>query len=505
MRVDRIEESPAAWTSASLEAGREQVESLLAARHYPRQELVDILTTYNRSIGNDDVALMQARRLLEPRVPCVITGQQVGLMGGPLYTVLKAITCVQAARELGAVALFWAATDDHDVAEVNHCTTLDAMGNLDPLHLDFPGKGLSVETLRLTEAHSREIEAFCKRMEVPTGLLSFPLKDKRFGETMVGLMARLFAGTGLLFIEPRLLRELAKPFVVRELEQHQALQEALQSDTRALQQQGWPTPLEIGQGTSIFFIEEGGVRKRIRASDEDPRQLIVGGKATSLPEVVALVDREPERFSCGVAARPLLQSWLFPTLAYVAGPTERAYYRQLGSSHRVHGVPLPFLIPRLSATLISPYAAELLQRCGLQPWEPFPGSWEALLLDVKRKETLQQSWQRLVLEQMDPELKAGELAVADVSHAVEEGLSALLRRVVKAKLHRRNLPSHGLHYLENYLRPHGQPQERTFCWWEFQSKTKKNLLTELLSGTSWKKNDVYYLWYEAVSSSRDAV
>ena len=102
---------------------------------YPRAQLSECLVKYNQLIGNDSSAVQQAEKLAEDGSVCVFTGQQLGLFGGPSYTILKAVSCILLARELGAIPIFWLATEDHDVAEIDHTYTLDSFGNLEKYRL----------------------------------------------------------------------------------------------------------------------------------------------------------------------------------------------------------------------------------------------------------------------------------------------------------------------------------------------------------------------------------
>jgi uncharacterized protein YllA (UPF0747 family) len=94
-------------------------------------------------------ALEAAARLARPGTVAVVTGQQAGLFGGPLYTLLKAVTAVQLARwveaelRTPAVPIFWVESEDHDWAEVRSATLLDRQASLASLTaIDPPGAGL---------------------------------------------------------------------------------------------------------------------------------------------------------------------------------------------------------------------------------------------------------------------------------------------------------------------------------------------------------------------------
>ncbi len=139
-----------------------QSSESLAKRSYPRKALVPLLTAYNREIGNDAAALANIGRLGDSTSVCVVTGQQLGLMGGPSYTILKAISCLLLARATGSIPIFWAATEDHDIGEIDHTTLLDSLSNLATFRLRFRHDGRFVEDLTLTEGHLEAIRSFCE-------------------------------------------------------------------------------------------------------------------------------------------------------------------------------------------------------------------------------------------------------------------------------------------------------------------------------------------------------
>jgi hypothetical protein len=167
-----------------------------------------------------------------------------------------------------------------------------------------------------------------------------------------------------------------------------------------------------------------------------------------------------------VAARPVLQSLLFPTLAYVAGPSEVAYYHQLKDYHSFHKVPMPWIVPRLSATMILPDAEVFLQKCQLNPWEKIPSRWDEIIPSLGMNAFVH-----------DLEKKAQECIKDAFS---KEAISRIKKNLYKDYLTQNGLPSYALHYLNNLIYPHSQLQERVLNWYTFQSETKENLVMEFL-------------------------
>lgn len=391
-------------------------------REYPRKPLISLLNNYNKSIGNDQFALSNIERL--EKDVCVVTGQQLGFMGGPLYTILKGISCLLLAREKGAVPIYWLATEDHDIAEIDHTYLIDSRGNLQRFHLNLPKEGKAAENLELSSENIEKIIQFIESAGLSPHEL--PSISTSYAESMAKMMVHLFAGTGMVFVEPKILRTLSADFYSREVQAAEHIQQILTSEAHELQSHQNETVLSFEVGTNLFLKVEG---KRCRLHREGNR-FFAGPKTFSMDELLKLIKEGPQQFSTNVASRPLLQSSLFPTLAYVAGPTEQKYYRQLDAYHRFHNVPMPVIIPRLSATIVPVFAESLLESCGLKPWDEIP-------LDA---------------------------------------------------------PGYSLHVLRNLLHPHKKLQERVLNWWGFQGQSKENLVQECLKMLSWNERDPVYLY-----------
>lgn len=391
---------------------------------YPRVEMSQILLAYNKSIGNDQLALKQAEALAQSGSVCVFTGQQLGFLGGPIYTILKGISCLIHARKLGAIPIFWLATEDHDTAEIDHTHLIDSLGNLSKFQLHFPNKGMFVEDLLLTDKHFEIITHFFEQLEM-TPPIHFEAGSS-YSQSMAKLLAYLFRGTGMLFLEPRILRQYAVPFIAKELEESDAIVDKL------------ATAFNFEKGTNIFYKNEQGKRCKIT---REKHGFHVDEEVYSLQEIQSLLNQFPERFSTNVAARPALQSLLFPTVAYVAGPNEILYYSKLEEYHRYHQIPMPTLIPRMQATFIPKQIAEYLEKCALSPWDSIPGNWEQLFPD----------------------------------------LSAIEKEERRTFLKEKGLPTDALHRIYNTLTPRGKPQERLLSWWQFSSQSRGNLVETLLN------------------------
>lgn len=465
----------------ALSLAKQQVDS----RSYSREQLAAILENYNKQIGNDAAALENIRKFAQPQSYCAMTGQQLGMMGGPIYTILKGISCLLVARETGAVPIFWLATEDHDISEIDHTFLIDNLGNLKKFHLSLPRNKVAVEDVKLTLRNIDEIKAFWSYLGI--GPIALPSAGDLYSESMIRILIHLFAGTGMVFLEPKLLRSLSKPFFTREIEECQAIQEVLKETTMRLENDGGHPTIKVGDATNLFFKDRFQKRQKLRF---DGKVFSAGSKSFALDELLEIAGSVPQFFSCNVAARPVLQNTLLPVIAYIAGPSELEYHRQLGDYHKFHGTVIPCIVPRLSATLIPPYAASILDACHLKPWNEIPRHWPDLMPE------LEEGGKSMKIEWLESAKRnfGADLPVSALESYIKYGARKILYRVCRRRLHRKGLSGNALHLLRNLIRPHNKPQERILNWWGFQAGTNENLIHKSLNILSWNSQSHHYLY-----------
>lgn len=390
---------------------------------YPRETIVKALVEYNREIGNDVAAENAAFTLLQPDVHAVVTGQQPGLMGGPCYTILKAISALSIAKRYGAPAIFWLASEDHDLDEAASTFSVDEAGNLKKYRLDHLIRGVALEDIQLGERGFEVVNTFLKEMKVPFDLPFNP----SYSKTIATFLSRLFRGTGLIFIEPNCLKTLCIPFFKKEIHKVAEVHSLFQREKEAGAAFNVDIPFPKDGETTLFLKSEAGKRERIRW---EGREFSAGGQKLSQEELFAIVERDPARISSSVMSRPVMAAEVIPTAAAVLGPGELNYFLGLKNYFRFHDVFMPWLIPRVTSTFIFREDSELLKGHGLDP--------------VKFIEALDRGQEQIAM------LKGSGI-----------GGKAINR-------------------IQNLLTPHGKTQERLLNWFTFQSKYSGNLVMELL-------------------------
>ena len=357
----------------------------------PHQEIAGVIEAQQLQRGAPCAALAASERLRDPRAVAVVTGQQAGLFGGPAFSLLKALTAVGLAERISrelkvpAVAVFWIEAEDHDWEEVRSASVLNADLDLRTIRLDSPdGAGrLPVGRLTLDAAVTRAIDELAAALaptEFTGELVEAIGAAYAPGHTMSGAFARLhewmLGDRGLIVFDAS--DPAAKPLVAglfaRELEapgHTLALATAAGAELRTRGHEPQITPVD--DGTALFSLH--GPRLPIRRRGD---QLAIGDQVHDARALADEARRHPERFSPNVLLRPIVQDTLFPTVCYVAGPSELAYWAQMQGVYQHFGLPMPLVQPRLAATILDSPSSRFLARHDL-PFEDLQQHDEAAL------------------------------------------------------------------------------------------------------------------------------
>jgi len=352
-------------------------QAIARAQAHPRQRdtLASIVDDQQARRGAPTAARAAATRLRDPHTVAIVTGQQAGLFGGPLFTVLKALTALRLADavrdtyNVPTVAVFWVDAEDHDWQEVNVCGVLDADAAFHTVSIEgeAPSPGCPIARVQLGASIEATLDALGTALpptEFTPALLAELRERYAPGQGMVAAFSRwlesLLGPRGLVVYEssdPR-----AKPLVAdlfcRELENAGATAERAGAAGRTLEALGYHAQVTPHHDSAALFWL-GDARTPIRAAGDG---LHVGERVETREGLAARARQHPEEFSPNVLLRPLVQDTLFPTACYVAGPSELAYLAQLRTVYEAFGIPMPLVQPRATATLVDANAARFLSR-----------------------------------------------------------------------------------------------------------------------------------------------
>ena len=312
----------------------------------------------------------------------VVTGQQTGLFLGPLYTVYKAAAAIRLARSLAeqwgapVVPVFWLQTEDHDAAEIAICHV--ARGSDEPLtlRLDVATDAVSVSHRVLPEAIGEVLAALggdLSRLPHAEEHLALLARHYRpgggWGPAFAGVLATLFAEEGLVLLDPRdpALAAHASPVHRRALTESQSIAGALVERASALEASGWHPTVHVRDDAPLsFFHPDGPEGPRFRLAAAPGGFVEVGGRRThTLEKLLRDLDTRPAAFSTSALLRPILQDTWLPTVAYVGGPAEVAYFAQMPPLYAAFDVAAPIVVPRTRLRLIDEATRRALARRGL--------------------------------------------------------------------------------------------------------------------------------------------
>lgn len=340
-----------------------------------RRGVVQVLREQNRRFGSTRETDANLDRLADGAV-AIVTGQQVGLFSGPAYSIYKGLDAIHWAARLtkagvDAVPIFWMATEDHDLAEVNQAN-FGVCEGVSRIELPLPedASGVSVGRIPLGSmaaaavAHAAELLEEPAANEIADMLGKSYAADETFGSAFGKLFARLFGGRGLILLDPldRRLHELARPVYRRAAESAQKLDEELTARSKSLDRRGYHAQVKVTQQGTLLFLDVKGKRVAVRRRNGD---FVASDMKLSMAEMLEKIDKEPEALTASVLLRPVLQDSILPTAAYIGGPAEVAYMAQAQVTYRQVLGRMPAILPRASFTLISAEVQRTLEKYGL--------------------------------------------------------------------------------------------------------------------------------------------
>jgi bacillithiol biosynthesis cysteine-adding enzyme BshC len=462
-----------------------------------RARVADVLEKQNRGWGASAAALASIEKFRQGAVAC-ISGQQVGVLGGPFYSVLKAVSALQMAEELtaqgiAAIPVFWLATEDHDLEEIASVTVPNGCELEKFTAAEQNGTDAPVGSIALDAG----IEALVERATalLGPGWVSDALRESyRVGESYGSAFARLFtrilAGTGMVLVDPLddELHTVAQPLFTAAAERAEELDHALLERGKALHKAGYHEQVRVTPESTLLFSLAGNRRTVLHLAGDG---FMLGAQRISRGEMLDRIAAHPEQFSANVLLRPVVQDYLFPTAVYFGGPAELAYFAQAGVVYeKLLGYATP-VMPRLSATIISPAMSDLLARYRLSFSDLFHGSERVCELLASRvlapglREALQQTREsleshlqtlRAELHKLDPTLVD---SAARSQRKMLYQLSKIGSKAARAELRRNEALTKDAHRVLTELFPHKELQERVLPGVYFLAQYGRGLIAAL--------------------------
>ncbi len=467
-----------------------------------RSRVADILERQNRAWDASPRTLENIARL-RGGASALVTGQQVGLFGGPLFSIFKALSTVKLAREAtdagsDCVPVFWLATTDHDLDEISHVSFLGPDASLQKLLATTRGlPDASVGTVTFGPEIEPVVEAAAGLLgdsEITKFLREAYRPGENFGSAFARLFSRLFAEWGVILLDasdPEFHR-IAAPIYSAAIDRAADLDDALLERGRELEAAGYHQQVKVTSSSTLLFTLRDGARVPVhRRAKSSGAEFLVNDEVISPAEMLRRITSEPEQFSANVLLRPVVQDYLLPTLAYVGGAAEIAYFGQGAVVYKALVGRATPILPRFSATIVESKPQALLERYGLSVPDIFqsPDALRETLAKHALPSDLQSAFDRAEsslkqslgsiqqsLERLDKTLVE---AAANAGSKMQHQLEQLRSRAARAELRQSEMLGRHAEVLGSALYPNKVLQEREIGGLYFVSRHGPELLRDL--------------------------
>lgn len=454
--------------------------------------------------GLDEKTRVNIEALRSGEAAAVVTGQQVGVLGGPMYTILKTLTTIQLAEQLSresgrhVVPIFWIGGEDHDFEEISRVYLL--RGN-DPAMLEYrdapEGNPGPVGRIRMSDEIARlvdEVDELLPATDFKPRLMELLRACYRpgatFGDAFAGLLRGLFPNTGLVLMssDDVRLKRIAASLFQRELSDGGGVAASVEPVSARLRDE-YHEQVQV-RPANLFLFEDGG---RYPIDPEAGRfRLRDHNRVLARDEILALLDAEPERFSPNVVLRPIMQDVLLPTAMYVGGPGEISYFAQYRPAYEWAGIPMPLVYPRASVTIVETKVSKVMAKYGLDVGD-FGEDLDRLfqrvvveLMEVDVDALFGRASRHLqeAINEVKPGLKAIDPTLNGAAEAARAALLSefdkLKAKAIRAEKKNQDIVRRQLEKAQANLFPEGIFQERALSVLHFVNKYSLAFVDELM-------------------------
>ncbi len=478
-----------------------------------RSAVTTILRAQNAAFGAGPAVFANLDRL-EKGAVAVVSGQQVGLFSGPAYSFYKALSAVQIANELTnsgieAVPVFWMATEDHDVDEVRHVSWFQE-GQLKRFELAPPVEkdaGRPVGKILLGSQIDEQVhEAAELLVKQGSVLLAQFLKEsynrgETYGSAFAKLFAKLFSQQGLILLDPLdpALHHIAAPVYRQAIEDRDALNEKLLRRGKELEAAGFSAQVKVSAKSTLLFYMGNQCGDKAQSSDCVRKPIVATGNGKfqagerqwATADLLKAIESTPEDFSPSALLRAVAQDYLLPTVAYIGGAAEIAYFAQSEVVYKHVLGRMPVILSRPDFTLVDIKAAKLLRAYKLNVEDIWAGSQEvrrrmelaSVPKDLSRDFDRNHKQVMKMLDQLHDQLKkldpSLQGAVETARKKIEYQIDKLRRKTGRAQDAKATLLAVYENFLEQLLYPHKVLQSRELCLLPFLARWGPGGLTEL--------------------------
>ncbi len=446
----------------------------------------------------------------EEGAPVVVTGQQAGILTGPLYTIHKAISVIilakQASEQLNTpvVPVFWIAGEDHDLAEISHLYR-EVNGRVDKLNIPHAEYGknsassakLNKEKITLfLEEYFRSLPETEHSKEIQKLAFGFLETSQSFTDFFASLLHYFFQEEGLLYIDAadNALRQYESPYFVKMIEHAADIAKTVTATERSLVKDGYNAVIGAEEAAANLFITIKGERLLL---ERQGQEFIVNNRAIryTTQQLLDIAKNSPELLSNNVVTRPLMQEMVFPVLAFVGGPGEIAYWAALKDAFKLFSMELPVIMPRLSLSLVNRQIQGLLAKYDLD----FSAVMNSGQLVAKRNqlmESIREQEAEALITDLQMQMEKTYETINQKFSTISKGLTPMVEKNLQLHMNQLNFLRNKLedevvlqnsiefnHYasIENELLPNNGFQERVYGPFAYMNQYGISLVQDLLN------------------------
>ncbi|MFT5979955.1 MAG: bacillithiol biosynthesis cysteine-adding enzyme BshC [Flavobacteriales bacterium] len=457
-----------------------------------RSVLVASLTHQNKGLASPE-SMSNIAKLGLGNTYSVTTGHQLGIFSGPAFFIYKIAHTIGLSKAMNEqipgktfVPVYWMASEDHDLAEINHFSAFK-----ESFHWEAKEQG-AVGRMS-TDALSDVLEEWAKVMrwdETNTRYLLFKeyTEQRNLSEATRFLVNELFGDEGVIVLDAddQKLKQMFTSCMTKEVTQGIG-KTATEGMSSLLKANGLIEQISA-RDINLFYLADNA---RLRLTHEQGMITAVGTNLEWTIEALLLeLSAYPERFSPNVVLRPVYQEVILPNLIYVGGPGELAYWLQLKGVFDQFEVPYPVLMPRNGATILAGHQVKKLTKLNVElvdlqtreedliaMWVQKNASVSTSLDDAKNQTKALFDEVLLKLQLVDPTLRGkGEGVLAKQMKELER-LEKAMDRALKVK---NDTSINQLIQLKATLFPNGNPQEREQNFFALESAVEENLIQKLI-------------------------
>ncbi|GLB61218.1 bacillithiol biosynthesis cysteine-adding enzyme BshC [Cytobacillus sp. NCCP-133] len=486
--------------------------SELKDRTFKRNELSEHIGRFMDRFPGSSAVQKSLEKLKQENSTVIIGGQQAGILTGPLYTIHKIISIVSLAKqqekELGipVIPVFWIAGEDHDYQEVNHVYIEKGNRMEKAVYPEKVHEKRMVSAIRLDHRKCRAwvediVESFGETQYTKDllGMLSETINEsKSFVDFFAGIIMHLFKDSGLLLIDSGdpSLRKLERDIFSKQIENFAEITKCVKDQQSQLGKLGFSNTIEISHNAANLFYYDEKHRERILLEYNHEKGVFTGKECFyefTMNELLEIAENDPERLSNNVVTRPITQECLFPTLSFIAGPGEIAYWAELKMAFEWFGMKMPPIMPRLNMTILERSVESDLRELQLDLREVLVLGTEEKkeeYLDLVKNESIERQFR-----ETKEQLKRNYLLIKELTEKEANSLLPMLKKneelltkqmdFMENKIQKSIQQKHSVIIKKyeragNTLKPAGTPQERVWNGLYYINKYGLNFVYDLL-------------------------